>query len=226
VAPAVSLSVSGLPDLGHAGDVFRVTAVMRNNANRPLPVVLRMDIRNVNTTIAPEDLTVYARCGAEEPASTRTLRYYIGWHGPLLAPNGTGFGVNATVASVESSLGSAAHWEVVAHEVLGRDPPGYRSLISPGANATEGVRSSSSLGLKVLYYYGMVWSLRPWSPDPVDWFLVFPFTDRWVPSDGNGPGFLIEIAPTVRGGFSFKLWAELPDGLGVPEHPGWSCGPL
>ncbi len=226
VAPAIALAVSGLPNTGHAGDVFRVTAVMRNNANRPLPAVLRMDIRNMNTTIAPEHVTVYVRCGAEEAVSTRTLRYYLGWHGPLLAPNGTAFGVSATVAAVESSLGARAHWEIVVHEIQARDAPGYASLISPGANATEGIRASSSLALKVLYYYGMVWSLRPWSPDPTDWILVFPFTDTWTPTDGIAPGFLVEIAPTVHGGFAFKFWAELPDGLGLPQHPGWACKPL
>lgn len=226
VDPAASLAVGGLPKEGHAGDVFRVTAALRNNANRPLPAVLRMDVRNLNTTIAPDDVTVYSGCGAEEPVSTRTLRYYLGWHGPLLAPNGTAFAVGTTIAAVEASLGTAAHWEVVLHEVQLRDPAGYDSLISPGYNASEGVRNGESVALKVLFYFGMVWSLRTGSPDPADWFLVFPFADAWTPTDGVEPGFLLELGPTVRGAFAFKLWAELPDVLGLPGHPEWKCGPL
>ena len=226
IAPAAALNVSGLPDAGHAGDVFRVTAVVRNNANRPLPAVLRMDVRNVNTTISPGDITIYASCGAEEVASTRTLRYYLGRHGPLLAPNGSAFQVETTVAAIETALGSAAHWEVVLHELQGRDPKGYASLISPGNNASEGPRTSSSVALKALYYFGMVSSAKPWSGNPADWILVVPFADTWSPTDGRAPGFLLEIAPTVHGGFAFKLWAELPDVLGLPNHPGWNCGPL
>ncbi len=226
IALAASLAVTGIPQKAHAGDVFRVTATVRNNANRPLPAVLRMDIRNLNTSIAPDDITVYATCGAEEPASSRTLRYYLGWHGPLLAPNGSAFEVETTVATVESTLGNAAHWAVVLHEIHGRDPAGYAALVSPGDNASEGPRTSSSLALKALYYFGMVSSARRWSGNPADWILVVPFADTWAPTDGNASGFLVEIAPSVRGSFAFKLWAELPDGLGLPAHPGWTCGLL
>ena len=226
IATAASLTVSGLPDKAHAGDAIRVTAVVHNNANRPLPAVLRVEVRNVNTTIAPEDITVYAMCGAEEVASSRTLRYYLGWHGPLLAPNGSSLPVETTVATVESALGDAAQWPVVLHEIRVRDPRGYESLISPGDNASEGPQTTTSSALKVLYYYGMVSSKKPWSGDPADWILTVPFADTWGPTDGSAPGFVVEIAPTVHGGLVFKLWAELPDGLGLPDHPGWNCGPL
>jgi len=226
IAFAASLAVSGIPRNGHAGDVFRVNATIQNNANRPLPAVLRMDIRNLNTSLPPEDVTVYATCGAEEATSSRTLRYYFGSHGPLLAPNGSSFDVGTAVATVESALGVAGHWEVVLREILGRDPAGYASLISPGENASDGARTSLSLALKALYYFGMVASSTPWSGNPADWTLAVRFADTWAPTDGSGDGFLVEIGATVRGAFTFKLWAELPDALGVPGHSGWKCGPL
>ncbi len=226
VSPAVTLTVNGIPSAAHAGDVFRVTATLKNNANRPLPVVLRMDIRNVNTTLLPTDLTVYAGCGAEEAMSTRTIRYYIGSHGPLLAPNGTGFATGTTVAAIEGTLGGGGHWDVVLREISTRDPAGYASLIDPGENATSGVRATVSLALKALSYFGIAATDLPGSGNSADWRLVVPFADTWAPSDGLGPGFAIELAPTIRGGFSFDLWAELPDGLGVPNHPTWRCGPL
>ena len=172
------------------------------------------------------DDTVYAGCGAEAVVSSRALRYYLGWHGPLLAPNGSAFPLGTTVAAVESALGDAGHWPVVAHEIRGRDPPGYASLVSPGHDAPEGARLSSSLALKILVYFGMASSVTPGSTDPKDWILDLPFSDRWRPADGSGRGFVIEIGPTVRGGLEFKTWAELPDGRGLPNHPSWTCGPL
>ncbi len=226
VGPAVSLTVSGIPASAHAGDVLPIIATLKNNANRPLPVVLRMDIRNVNTTLLPRDVTVYAGCGVEEAMSTRTLRYYIGSHGPLLASNGTRFAAGTTVAAVETAIGDAGHWDVVLHEIETRDPSGYTSLISPGENASFGARTSNSLVLKVLHYFGMVTTDAPNSNTPADWRLAIPFEDTWTPSDGTHKGFLMELAPTIRGGFSFDLWAELPDGLGMPNHPTWTCGPL
>ncbi len=226
VSPAISLSATGIPATAHAGDVFRVTATLKNNANRPLPAVLRMDVRNVNTTLAGSDITVYARCGAEESLSTRTLRYYLGSHGPLLAPNGSRFASGSTAAAIEAALGASGHWEVVLREIEVRDPRGYESLISPGPNASAGPGSSASLALKALYYFGMVSSNIPGSGNPADWRLTVPFEDKWGPTDGLGPGFLVEIGPTVRGGFVLRLWAELPDGFGVPNHPTWTCGPL
>ena len=226
IAPAVSLTVSGIPATAHAGDVFRVIATLKNNANRPLPVVLRMDIRNVNTTLLPRDITVYADCGAEEAMSTRTLRYYIGSHGPLLAPNGTRFAAGTIVATIEAALGDAGYWGVVLHEIETRDPHGYTSLISPGENASFGARTTNSLALKVLHYFGMVTADAPNSNSPADWRLAIPFEDTWTPSLGTRQGILIELAPTIRGGFSFDLWAEIPDGLGIPSHPTWTCGPL
>src|SRR3989442_1946033 len=87
---AVTLTVDGVPDSVAPGDIFRVTAAMANNANRPVPAVLRMEVRNPNTT-TPSELTVYAGCGAEEVVSGTRLIYYIGWHGPLLAPKSVSF---------------------------------------------------------------------------------------------------------------------------------------
>src|SRR2546429_1323026 len=87
---AVTLTVDGIPDSVAPGDVFRVIAAMANNANRPVPAVLRMEVRNPNNTI-PEELTVYSQCGAEEVVSGTRLIYYIGWHRPLLAPKGVSF---------------------------------------------------------------------------------------------------------------------------------------
>lgn len=226
VSPAVTVTVAGIPPSAHAGDVFRLTATLKNNANRPLPTVLRMDVRNLNTTLTTEDLTVYAGCGAEEPMSTRTIRYYIGSHGPLLAPNGTGFPAGVTVATVEGALGGAGHWDVVLREIETRDPEGYASLIAPGRNASLGVQGTASPALKALAYFGMVASDLPSSGNPADWRLVAAFVDTWIPGDVVGMGFVIELAPTIRGGFEFELWAELPDGLGVPSHPKWTCSPL
>src|SRR2546422_556455 len=85
---AVTLTVEGVPETVAPGDMFRVTATLANNANRPIPAVLRMEVRNPNNTV-PNELTVYAGCGAEEAVSGTRLIYYIGWHGPLLAPKGT-----------------------------------------------------------------------------------------------------------------------------------------
>src|SRR5512136_748217 len=81
---ALTLTVEGVPTTVAPGELFRVVATMANNANRPVPAVLRIDARNPNNTI-PSELTVYAGCGAEEVVSSRTLLYYIGWDGPLLA---------------------------------------------------------------------------------------------------------------------------------------------
>ena len=226
LGPAITLTVAGIPSTAHAGDVFRVTATLMNNANRPLPAVLRMDVRNVNTTLLPGDLTLYTGCGAEEAMSTRTIRYYIGSHGPLLAPNGTTFAAGTTVAAIEAALGESGHWDVVLREIANRDPAGYASLITPGNNASLGVRTTTSLALKALYYFGMVASDVPNSGNAMDSRLTVAFADAWMPSDGIGAGFRIEFAPTIRGGFSFDLWAELPDGLGMPNHPTWTCRPL
>src|SRR2546425_3769803 len=56
---AVTLTVDGVPDSVAPGDIFRVTASMANNANRPVPAVLRVEVRNPNTP-TPSALTVYA----------------------------------------------------------------------------------------------------------------------------------------------------------------------
>src|SRR5438552_1281640 len=60
---AVTLTVDGIPETVAPGDVFRLTATLANNANRPVPAVLRMEVRNPNNTV-PGELTVYAGCGA------------------------------------------------------------------------------------------------------------------------------------------------------------------
>jgi hypothetical protein len=222
---AVTLTVDGIPDSVAPGGVFRVLATLANNGNRPVPAVLRMEVRNPNTT-APDELTVYAGCGAEEVVSGTRLIYYIGWHGPLLAPKGFSFAAGADLASVSAAVGSAEYWPSVLNEVRERDPAGYESLVDPGLNASVGVRSSASKLLKALNYYGMVGSANPSSSNLADWTLTTVFSDRFVAYGGSSQeGFLVEVHPQSRGSFQFKLWAERPDGLGIPHHP-YTCGPL
>ncbi len=219
---AITLVVEGVPATVAPGDLFRVVATMVNNANRPIPAVLRIEARNPNNTI-PAELTIYAGCGAEEVVSSRTLDYYIGWNGPLLAAKGVSYPAGTTVSALIAALGSADYWPVVAHEIQVRDPAGYQSLIDPGTNATAAIRSSGSVLLKVLAYYGMV--SGPSSSG--EWTLTMPFSDHVVASgDGSQKGFLVEIHPQSRGSFEFKFWAERPDGLGIPSHPTYTCGPL
>ncbi len=221
---AITLTVEGMPTTVAPGDLFRVVATMVNNANRPIPAVLRIEARNPNNT-APNELTVYAGCGAEEVVSSKTLDYYIGWHGPLLAAKGVSFDAGTTVAAIEAAIGTADYWPAVLHEIEVRDPAGYASLIDPGTNATESVRVSPSTTLKVLYYYGMV--VQSGSGTGSDWTLRMAFSDHIVASgDGSPNGFLMEIHPQSRGSFEFKFWAERPDGLGIPNHPTYTCGPL
>jgi len=222
---AVTLTVDGVPDSVVPGDVFRVAATMANNANRPVPAVLRMEVRNPNTT-TPGELTVYAGCGAEEVVSGTRLLYYIGWHGPLLAPKGISFAAGTNLADIAASIGSAEYWPTVLHEILERDPAGYESLVDPGLNASAGVRSSGSALLKALNYYAMATSTNPDSSNLADWTLVSVFSDRFVAFGGpSQDGFLVEVHPQSRGSFAFKFWAERPDALGIPHHP-YTCGPL
>ena len=222
---AVALTVDGIPDSVAPGDVIRVVAAMTNNANRPVPAILRMEVRNPNNTI-PDEVTVYAGCGAEEVVSGTRLIYYIGWHGPLLAPKGISFAAGTSIATVSGSIGSAEYWSTVLHEVQERDPAGYESLVEPGLNASLGVRNSGSSLLKTLNYYGMVASSNPASSNLADWTLTTVFSERLVAFGGpSQDGFLVEIHPQSRGSFSFKLWAERPDALGIPHHP-YTCGPL
>src|SRR5438132_13865229 len=47
---AVTLTVDGIPETVVPGDGFRGTAPVANNANRPVPAVLRMEVRNPNNT--------------------------------------------------------------------------------------------------------------------------------------------------------------------------------
>lgn len=224
VQGAVGLAVGSLPGNLSAGDIFTVEATLTNNAHRPLPTVLRMEVRN-GDGISPADITLYAGCSAEEQVSSKTLRYYIGSQGPLLAPNGTSFPIGTTVAAIEASLGSMGHWQAVLGEIQARDPKGYQALVTPGLNASSGVRATPNLALKALNYYGMVAGDNA-SPDPRAWHLTVPFGSRWTPSgDGLHQAFEVEISPNARGSYSLKFWAERPDGLGVPNHP-WQCGSL
>src|SRR2546428_7498987 len=73
---AVTLTVDGVPDSVAPGDIFRVTASMANNANRPVPAVLRMEVRDPNTT-APSQLHVYEGCGAEGGISGTQLTHLL-----------------------------------------------------------------------------------------------------------------------------------------------------
>jgi len=223
---AVTLTVDGVPETVAPGDMFRVTATLANNANRPIPAVLRMEVRNPNNTV-PNELTVYAGCGAEEVISGTRLIYYIGWHGPLLAPKGTSFAAGTSLATLDGAIGSAEYWPAVLHEIQERDPAGYASLVVPGLNASAGVRSSGSALLKALNYYAMVASANGDSPNLADWTLSSVFSERFVAFGGAAQdGFLVEVHPQSRGSFIFKLWAERPDGLGIPDHPTYTCGPL
>src|SRR5947208_3338682 len=222
---AVALTVDGIPDSVAPGDLIRVVAAMTNSANRPVPAILRMEVRNPNNTI-PDEVTVYAGCGAEEVVSGTRLIYYIGWHGPLLAPKGISFAAGTSIATVSGSIGSAEYWATVLHEVQERDPAGYESLVEPGLNASLGVRNSGSSLLKTLNYYGMVASSNPASSNLADWTLTTVFSERFVAFGGpSQDGFLVEIHPQSRASFSVKLWAERPDALGIPHHP-YTCGPL
>lgn len=225
INPNITLTVDGVPANASAGDVFTVVAALKNNANRAAPAVLRFDVRNP-LGLAFEELTVYADCGAEERVTSKTLIYYIGWHGPLLAPNGTQFAAGTTVAAVEAGLGASAQWSVVLREIEVRDPTGYAERIDPGLNATAGPLASTSQALKVLYYYDMATSINPDSPNPADWTLTTAFADTVVATGGTSTdGFRVEIGLNAQGSYEFQFWAERPDGLGVPNHP-WKCEPL
>src|SRR2546426_2338964 len=109
---AVTVTVDGVPETVAPGDVFRVMATLANNANRPIPAVLRMEVRNPNNT-GPNELTVYAGCGAEEVVSGTRLIYYIGWDGPVLAPKGTSFAAGTSVGPGNGAVGSAGYWPPV-----------------------------------------------------------------------------------------------------------------
>src|SRR3989475_8187495 len=118
-------------------------ATLANNANRPIPAVLRMEVRNPNNTV-PNELTVYAGCGAEEVVSGTRLIYYIGWHGPLLAPKGTSFAAGTSLATVNGAIGSAEYWPAGLPEIPERDPAGDASLLGPRLNASAGGRRPGS----------------------------------------------------------------------------------
>ncbi|MFQ5919975.1 MAG: hypothetical protein ACE5I4_08050 [Thermoplasmata archaeon] len=225
VDPNITLTVTGVPPMASAGDVISVVATLQNNANRPVPAVLRFEIRNPGG-IEFDEITVYAQCGAEERVSSKTLTYYIGWHGPLLAPNGTHFPTGTSVEQIETTLGARAHWEAVFREIQERDPQGYEALIDPGLNASIGVRATFSEALKILYYYGMVRSSDDRNPSASAWRLTLPFSGTLVATGGASQyGFSLEISPAAKGSYEFEFWAELPDRYGMPNHE-WTCGPL
>ncbi|MFQ5909034.1 MAG: hypothetical protein ACE5JE_09480 [Thermoplasmata archaeon] len=225
IEPNITLTVTGVPSEASAGDVFPVVATLKNNANRPSPAVLRFEVRNPDG-IAFDEITVYAECGAEARVSSKTLSYYIGWHGPLLAPNGTHFPSGTSLVAVETTLGPLGHWSVVLHEIQERDPNGYAELIDPGLNASLGPRISSSEALKALYYYGMVSAADEGNPNPSAWRLTMPFSDTIVATGGGFlHGFLVEISLIAKGSYEFEFWAERPDVYGVPNHA-WKCEPL
>ncbi len=224
VVPSVSLAVDGIPANASAGDILTILANLTNNANRPTPAVLRFEVRNPDG-IGPAEITVHGVCGAEEIVSSKTLRYYIGSHGPLLAPNGTAFANGTRVSAVDEALGPRGHWGAVLAEVKQRDPTGYAALVEPGTNATDGIRGTSSLALKALFYYSMVQGDDLTSKDPEKWTLKLPFASRVTIPVSSAAGFQVEISLNGTGSYSFRLWVERPDGLGVPNHP-WKCGPL
>src|SRR2546427_9517109 len=140
-------------------------ATLANNANRPIPAVLRMEVRNPNNTVRNE-LTVYAGCGAEEVVSGTRLIYYIGWHGPLLAPKGTSFAAGTNLATLDAAIGSAGYWPAVLHEIQERDPAGYASLVVPGLNPSAGGRASRTGALKAPKCYTNPASATPGQRKP------------------------------------------------------------
>src|SRR5512136_2805437 len=113
---AITLTVEGVPTTVAPGQLLRVVATLANNANRPIPAVLRIEARNPNNTI-PDEVTVYSGCGAEEIVSSRTLDWYIGWNGPLLAAKGVSFPAGTLLGTLEAAIGSADYWPAVAHEI-------------------------------------------------------------------------------------------------------------
>jgi len=73
----------------------------------------------------------------------------------------------------------------------------------------------------------MVASANSDSPNLADWTLSSVFSERFVAFGGGAQdGFLVEVHLQSRGSFIFKLWAERPDGIGIPDHPTYTCGPL
>src|SRR2546425_12528249 len=76
-----------------------------------------MEVRNPNNTV-PNELPVYAGCGAEEVVSGTRLIYYIGWHGPLLAPKGTSFAAGTNLATLDEARAEG-------HELRGGNEPGH-----------------------------------------------------------------------------------------------------
>src|SRR2546421_11896761 len=144
---AVTLTVDGIPDSVAPGGVFRVIATLANNANRPVPAVLRMEVRNPNNTV-PDELTVYSQCGAEEVVSGTRLIYYIGWHGPLLAPKGVSFAAGGDLATPSSAMGAAEYMPPGLPAIQDRDPAGDHLPLTPGMNASLGVQELGASPLK------------------------------------------------------------------------------
>src|SRR3989449_1599515 len=192
---AVTLTVEGLPETVAPGDMFRVTATLANNANRPIPAVLRMEVRNPNNTV-PNELTVYAGCGAEAVVSGTRLIYYIGWHGPLLAPKGSSFATGKQPAGVGAASGAAGCLAPALFPLQERAPAGYAALLVPGLNASAGGRDSGSALLKALKHYSDVASKNNESSNLADWTLTTVFADRFIAFGGGAQdGFLVEVHP-------------------------------
>src|SRR6266571_459423 len=213
--------------LGPRATILLVVLLAASAVGILTPTLSNTVSKDVQVTGFAVALTVDAGCGAEEVVSGTRLIYYIGWHGPLLAPKGTSFAAGTNLATLDSAIGSAEYWPAVLHEVQERDPAGYASLVVPGLNAAAGVRTSGSALLKALNYYAMVAAANSESPNLADWTLSSVFSDRFVAFGGAAQdGFLVEVHPQSRGSFIFKLWAERPDGLGIPDHPTYTCGPL
>src|SRR3989475_7766286 len=96
-----------------------------------------MEVRNPNNTV-PNELTVYAGCGAEEVVSGTRLIYYIGWHGPLLAPKGSSFAAGTNLATFNTAIGSAGERPPVLPEIQEREPPGDAAPLGPGPKPPAG----------------------------------------------------------------------------------------
>src|SRR2546429_4632803 len=127
---AVALTVDGIPDSVAPGDVIRVVAAMTNNANRPVPAILRMEVRNPDNTI-PDEVTVYAGCGAEEVVSGTRLIYYIGWHGPLLAPKGISFAAGRRAPTRLGPHRASPAWCAARPQGPETQPRGYAAPARP-----------------------------------------------------------------------------------------------
>src|SRR5438270_13647542 len=72
---AVTLTVDGIPDSVALGGVFRVIATLANNANRPVPAGLRVEVRNPNNTVPGGETGYFRRGAAEVLSGTRPIEH-------------------------------------------------------------------------------------------------------------------------------------------------------